>query len=177
MRAALLILAVLLALPASAEWTAGTSAAGPVWVTATEIGINPANSKGPVALFANSAYPQYHPPRGVWHQVDVTRWGIPADAKAVLLSGILLITHGYAQQTCDVQMAFRAPGDTLDAGNYILQTIEAAVGSGQRSNAATIVPLRGGRFEWQWRLPSETGAGYPAECAYGFNLSLQAWFR
>lgn len=144
------------------------------WVEGSVTGIRDDNSKAPIALFINS-YTNTGPASGVWHRITLSSMGIPSDAKGVFLSGILIITHGTTTQTCDLTISFRAPGDTLDAGNYIGQTIEAITGSGQRSNMSTWAPARDGEIEFQWR--KNTSGQWPSECAYGINLSAQAYIR
>jgi hypothetical protein len=157
--------ALLLLFPASA--LAG-------WQEVNVIGVRTDNSKAPTVIFINT-YTGTGPAPGVWHQIDVTALGVPADAKAAFLSGILIISHGTTAQTCDLTVSLRAPGDDLLAGNYIGQTIETAVGGGQRSNMSSWVPLVGGKFEFQWNR--NTYGPWPSECSYGINLSLQAYGR
>lgn len=144
------------------------------WAKSSEFYTNPDNSKGPIAVFINSQTPA-GPAAGQWVQIDLKPYGVAADAKAAFLSGLLIITHGTSQQSCDAYVALRAPGSTLAAGNYIGQVVEAHVGGGQRSGMASWVPLSNGVFEFQWNR--NTFGLWPAECAYGINLSLQAWTK
>lgn len=144
------------------------------WQEASTIGVQVGNSKGPVGIYFNSyAAPQIN--AGVWHVVDVSEFGVPASAKAVMLSGILIITHGTTEQTCDMTISLRAYSDSLDAGNYMGQVVETKVGSGQRSGFSSWTPVNAGRFEWQWRR--STQGQWPSQCAYGGNLSLQAYIK
>ena len=117
------------------------------WVSGT-MHVRDDNSKVPIALFVNS-YTPTGPASGSWQTISLSSLGIPTNAKSVFLSGMLIITHGTTAQTCDLTIAFRAPGDTLAAGNYIGQTIEAAIGSGQRSTMSTWAPASGGNIEFQ----------------------------
>ena len=151
-----------------------SSVANAAWVEGTIQGVRDDNSKAPIAIFINS-YTGDGQVRGVWHRVQVSSLGIPSSAKAVFLSGLLIITHGYATQTCDLTIAFRAPGDILSAGNYIGQTLEAITGSGQRSNMSTWTPVVNGEIEFQWN--ANTTGQYPDECSYGINLSAQSYVR
>lgn len=151
-----------------------SSAFAQTWQKSTEIYTNPANPKEPIAIFVNSVSGAGQS-SGVWHQVDLKPYGVAFDAKSAMLSGVLIITHGSAPQTCDLTVSFRAVGNNLAAGNYIGQTIETAVGAGQRSTMATFVPLNNGIFEFQWNR--NTTGQWPTECAYGINLSLQAWTK
>lgn len=167
MRRALVVLAALAACGAQANPV-------PVWVEGTSIGVPVGNAKHPQALFANS-YSGAGPAAGVWTRVFTDQYGVPPDAKAVFLSGILIITHGMAQETADLTVAFRACGNDLPAAAYSGQTVEAHVGGGQRSGVATWVPLDRGCFEWVWNR--STQGQWPNNSAYGVNLSLQAYVR
>lgn len=149
-----------------------TSHAG--WVENSTIGVRDDNSKAPIAIFVNT-YTNTGPPEAVWNRISLSSLGIPPDASGVFLSGILIITHGTTIQTCDLTISFRAPGDTIDAGNYIGQTIEASVGSGQRSNMSTWAPARNGEIEFYWKR--NTTGQWPTECSYGMNLSAQSYVR
>lgn len=145
-----------------------------VWQESTSIFINPDNTKRPAVVFVNS-YTASGPVAAYWATIDLKPYGVPADAKAAFLSGILIITHGSNVVTCDLSVALRAPGSQLDPGNYIGQTIEAKPENGMRSNMASWVPLVNGTFEMQWNR--STQGQWPTDCAYGINLSLQAWTR
>lgn len=147
----------------------------PPWEETTRFGFNTNNSKYPRAIFVNN-YSPGTPAPNVWHQLDVVDMGLPPDVKWVALGGLLIITHGTIQQQCNLTLTTRAFGDTLDAGEYNAQAIEAHVGGGQRSTMFTIVPVRDGKFEWQWRgnMPDYT---WPNYCSYGINLSIQAYGR
>lgn len=144
------------------------------WVEGSVTGVRDDNSKAPIAIFVNT-YTNTGPTEAVWNRLSLASLGVPSDAKGVFLSGILIITHGTTVQTCDLTISFRAPGDTIDAGNYIGQTIEAAVGSGQRSNMSTWAPARNGEIEFYWKR--NTPGQWPTECSYGINLSAQAYVR
>lgn len=139
---------------------------------------------GPARLYSdNVVYVQTHMSgpcagqctEGVFHRVDLAPYGVPVDAKAAFLSGMLIITHGETVETADLQIVFRAPGDTTSCARVMGQTTEAHVGGGQRSMMATWVPLYGGAFEWCFR--TSTPGSWPTHSSYGVNLSLQAWVR
>ena len=151
---------------------ASTANAG--WVEGTVQGVRDDNSKSPIAIFVNT-YAGIGVANGVWTRVKVADWGIPADAKSVFLAGLLIITHGTTAQTCNITITFRAPDNTLTAGNYIGQTIEAATGGGQRSNMATWTPVKNGEIEFLWQRG--TTGQWPTECAYAINLSAQSYVR
>lgn len=160
---------------AFSECALANDARQPLWEETTRFGFNVKNSKYPQAIFVNN-YSGGTPPAGVWHTVDVSSLGLPADVKWVALGGLLIITHGTIQQQCNLTLTTRAFGDTLDAGEYNAQAIEPHLGGGQRSTFFTIVPVRDGRFEWQWRADMAAYT-WPNYCAYGINLSIEAYGR
>lgn len=163
------LLAVLLSL-----FCAVAQANGVQWMEGSVLGVPVGNAKNPMAIFANS-YTQAGPPAGVWTPVYVEQHGVPGDAIAVYLSGILIITHGTTAETADLTVAFRACGNDLPAAAYSGQVVEAHVGGGQRSGVSTWVPLSGACFEWQWNR--STSGTWPTNSAYGINLSMQAYVR
>jgi hypothetical protein len=175
--------ALLLSAPAFA-WTGSDSAWGPYsFVEGTITGVITDNNDAAPVIFINSLYPNYSPPAGQWMTINWAQFGVPADAKAAMVGGILIITHGYSQQTCHETITFAKPGSTINPGNYIFQTLEAAIGSGQRSTAFAVVPITGGQTWWMWRrgdvseYPANAIQPYPAECGYAVNLSVQGYIR
>jgi hypothetical protein len=139
---------------------------------------------GPARLYANNAiYAMIgtQPPSGTfqpntWHTIDLKPFGVGADAKAAFLSGLLIITQGTTPCTADMQIVFRAPGDTTTDINRLMgQVTEAHAGGGQRSGFASWVPLSDGCAEMGFRL--STPAQWPQWPAYGVNLSVQMWGR
>ena len=114
-------------------------------------------------------------PVDTWVTVDCVPFGVPADAVAVFLCGLMVITHGTTAETADLQVTFRAPGDTVASNQYIGQTIEASVGNGQRSNLATWVPLVDGKFQMYWH--KSTPGTWPTNSSYTINLFPQQYLR
>ena len=108
-----------------------------------------------------------------WQTVDVTSLGIPAKAKSVQLTGLLIITHGTTEQACDLTVSIRPAGSNGSANNYVGQAVEAHVGGGQRTNLTTWAPLVRGKFEIF--LGRNTHGQWPLECSYGVNLNAQAF--
>ncbi len=141
------------------------------WVTG-QVYVRDDHPKAPIAIFINS-YTSYGPMNGSWQQLNVSALGIPSEAKAVFLSGLLIITHGTMAESCDLTISFRAPGNDLDAGNYMGQTVETAIGGGQRSTMATWTPIKDGKIEFQWNR--STFGQWPTSCSYGINLSAQSF--
>lgn len=144
------------------------------WTEGTIFGVRTDNTNAVNALFVNT-YTETSPSDGKWTTIDVTALGVPANAKAVTLTGILIITHGMTPELCDLHIAIRAVGDDLHPGNYIGQVEETSVTGGQRSTMSTLVPLREGKFEYYWTR--STQGNWPNHCSYGINLSLQGYIR
>jgi hypothetical protein len=132
------------------------------------------NTKQPTVIFVNTANPVgSYPAADMWHTIDIGKFGVPCTATAVFLSGILLITHGPAQEIAEIRGTFRAPGDQLHHDSYQIQVIEPWIGGGQRSGAALWVPLANGKFEFYWH--TNLAGFWPKHSAVGMNLSLQAY--
>ncbi len=112
-------------------------------------------------------------PENEWSTVDVAAL-VPAGTKAVFLSGILIITHGSVEETCDLTLAYRTAGETADHA-YSAQSVETMVAGGQRTPHSTWVAVRDGKFQIKWRR--STQGQWPDHCAYGINLSLVAYVR
>lgn len=152
------------------------------WVEGALLGVRDNNSKRPVAIFMNTVapasswVPRYMQPN-YWHTLDLTNdpWLVPLDAKAIFLSGIMIISHGTDQGTADTWATFRAPGDDLPHDSYQIQAIEADVSAGQRSTCALWVPVKEGKVEFYWH--HNQTSSYPQGSAVGMNLSLQAYIR
>lgn len=110
---------------------------------------------------------------GTVHTIDATKLGAPANAVAVQMTGILIITHGTNQETCDLTVYARPSADQTWYG-YKGQTIEAHAGGGQRSNHTLFLPLKDGKF--QLYLSGAQGKPqWPQGCAYGVNYLIDYW--
>ena len=154
------------------------------WVEGSKIGVLTDNPESYPAIFVNSTKAETPPPAGEWIPLKVTQFGIPADAKAVFIGGILIITHGKKTQLCDLTVTFAKPGTTTAPSSYIFQAIEPQTEGGQRATVGAWVPVVDGVTVWQWgrgdvktQYPKGAIAPYPAECSYGINLSVQAYIR
>lgn len=130
----------------------------------------------PVFFQVGTSTPAGPQVQGQWFNVDMTPWGIPVDAKAVQLQGLMIITKGTNAGTADLMIAFRRFGDTTaDPNKYLGQCVEACYGGGQRSTFSCVVPMADGKIEYavKWNDP----IGWPAGHAYGINLTVGAYFR
>ena len=130
-----------------------------------------------------------------WHTFDVRDIGIPADAKCVDISGILIITMGTTPGFTNLCITFKDPladqpieqarqelenpeaalRQPTIRGSYVMQCV-ANTNDGMRSNANTTVTLRDGKFAWGW-WHSGIPLGWPTWSAVGANLSITKWWR
>lgn len=166
-------------------WAAIARADGPYilqWERVSEIWLTPSQVRmyGPGAVQSLiDSDPQYQlgcQQPDMWCTADLTVWGVPADAKYAMLTGILLISHGASEQSADIRVTFRKPGDaTADCQKYLGQAANNRPGGGARSGMATWVPLAGGKTEYCFEFTGPLG--WPTWSSYGINLSVQAWAR
>lgn len=173
------LVAAMLCLPAQAQWTK---------LDEVHVSTKPSSSRGDIfwTTLNNIASP-VPLARSAWNVIDVTTLGVPADAKAIFLSGNLLISHINASaqprayyEVANLKVAFRAYGDTSDISScitcqwYLGHTIETD--SGQRSTWATWVPVRAGKIEIRFEC-TDGHTNAEALSACGINLNVQAWGR
>src|SRR6476659_4609493 len=118
----------------------------PTWVESRIIGTPIDNAHDPVCFYVQTHTLASSPAPNVWHTISVKDFGVPEDAKAVFLAGILIITHGYAQETGNLTVSLRAFGSTMRDDKYVMQTLAALQGQGERSNAASWCPVHEGKF-------------------------------
>lgn len=139
------------------------------------------NSYGSAAIYLNSGHPATGGPQaeGVWHKKDLKPLGVPADAVAVLLTGIELITMSGASEVADLHFAARKPGNIKVTPNYYLgQTACVVAAGGSRSNHTFVVPLVNGELEYAFQLGPNVQQSpvYPAGAAYGFTFCVQGYW-
>jgi len=112
--------------------------------------------------------------RGAWTRVDLSAH-LPADAKSVFLTGILIITHGTNVETADLTINLKPPSSPENPGNYEGQVIETMTFGGQRSPFASWVSVEDGKFDFYWNAPIQ--GAWPDWSSYGVSLQLQAFTR
>lgn len=112
--------------------------------------------------------------KDIWHTVDATVFGVPADARFIFLSGILIITKANPAGNADLRLYIRKFGSTDEPG-VIGQTVIGPETGGQRSTMASWVTLNCGKFQFKYVL--STGPSGPPYITYGANLSIQMWAR
>lgn len=148
------------------------------WVEGQIIGVpyySP--SEYPPVVFANSLQasdPNF--PEGRWVAVEINT--LPADTKAVHLTGILIITYGSSDlsETADLTLRLRrylGPGNGYNP-DYVGQVCEVRLG-GVRSSFASWVAVENRKFELFWTRSSPYP--YPAHAAYGIKLYVDAYLR
>lgn len=120
-------------------------------------------------------------PQGGWNTVDLKPLGVPADAKAVALGAIMIITHGGPYATANMTVMFRRPSDTTVScdNDYIWQVMTAYPPSGDRSTAFANVPLENGTFQICSRR-TLNGSFYGSigdGLAFGLNVRMHGFFR
>jgi hypothetical protein len=128
----------------------------------------------------NAFQPCNFPP-GVWLDIPLAQFGVPSGVKAVFLQGLLVISpSNTSTSTPDLWAQCRAPGSTLAAGNYQMQTIgenqslNGVGGVGARSTVAMWCPVANDQIELYW---SHSTSGGTDDSSYLVNLTLQAYSR
>lgn len=164
-------------------WIEGTTFAVTEGVVAAgggsgdDFGDGPTN--GTDLLFINTVYPQYTPPLGVWHTINIADFniGIPADAKAVLLNAICIISHGESVEDADMMVQFKQTGSAPPAEDtYVWQVIEPFVSGGERCTSSVWVAVENLRFDYWWNILPSLGT-WPTTSAYGLHVFANAYIR
>jgi hypothetical protein len=160
------------------------------WLEGNVIGvINPgvaANSDNPRTeiIYQNAVYDDGYLPAGAdWYTVNAGKTvygvdnGIPHDAIAIMLSGVLIISPGYATESADLQLYIRRHGAAPSDGDIYLcaQTTAVAPGNGARTNFTTMVPVVDRKFDIWWHR--STGGYWPDHASYGIIAWPIAYVR
>lgn len=161
-----------------------------MWNEGKTIGISSIASEGQGIIFVSTLdpstiarYPMARlkpgtsvPTPDSWIIIDaVAQFGVPPDAVALCLDGILAITMGQAAETADVHVFAGPP--SAPPNNFIGQTEAVPDSQGSRSNMQTWVKLEGGKFVFAWWCSSPQPFNYPAHACYIVNLKPQAYVR
>lgn len=153
----------------------------PVWregstfgVLDPSVGAGGANPHAQI-MYLNAVYNEGDYPAGNgWFTVDAGKTvygidnGLPMDTKAIWLSGILIISPGYASEICDLQLFCRRPNavPATDGDTYLCaQTCSTAPGQGARTNFTTLVPVTDRKFQFWWH--KSTSGYWPDHASYG----------
>ena len=109
----------------------------------------------------------------VWTTVDLSDT-LPKTAKAINLSGILIITHGDTPETADLTLNFRTDNNSIVADAHA-QVVEAHLGGGQRCTMSTWIELDSNQcFQYKWDGPNAQYT-WPIYSSYGANLRVVAF--
>lgn len=113
-------------------------------------------------------------PHDEWVTVSVAD-RVPKSAKAIFLSGILLISSGTKAVTGNMTLMFRRKGETEEY-KYVHQACICSVPEMARTMISLWVPLdKNCEFEFKWTR-STTG-DRPEYPAYGMAIALNAWAK
>lgn len=111
-------------------------------------------------------------PDNEWITVSVAD-RVPDRAKAIFLTGRLIVSNGSKPVTGNMTLAFRRKGETKEF-RYQHQACICNSPENARSGVAVWVPLdKNKEFEFKWTR--STFSQWPEQPAYGMNLSLNAW--
>jgi len=98
---------------------------------------------------------------------------VPEDAKAVYLSGLLIITTGNMQESPSMTLKFRCKGEEKEYKYCHQAAVQSTPGS-VRSPMSVWIPINDKKeFEFKWTR--STYGQWPNNSAYGIALSLNAW--
>lgn len=186
---AVFVLAAVFVAPAHAQFPAGWamfSCPPSAWVRCTELFVprdNPtsweARGTGAYLAFPNVgvAGQGYGVQPNTWTTLDLTRLGVPRDARAVFLHTLMIITHGTTPEVAGATIAFRRPGTVDNSGSYHSQVCEATVGGGQRTTDALWCPVENGLIEVYWSPQRAVNANWPTGSSVALSIAINAWAR
>ena len=146
------------------------------WVESRVIGTHAGNSKGPIAVYIGAYFPLWDDSQAIPYpmaqgQFNTITLPVPTDTNAVLLQGMLVITHPRTfSLPCVLSAAFRAPGDALPINNPQIYTTATFESGGVRAPATIVAAVRNGQTEMAYTIS-------PPGCQSLINLSLAAYFR
>lgn len=128
----------------------------------------------PIRVFRGTTYDE-GPSSDTWNRLDLKPHGVPADAKAVLITGMLIITHGTTPQVANITITFKPPTEPGDPLKYIGQATEGNIGGGQRTNLTAWVAVDNGEIDYAYSFVAPTG--HPNYAAYGINMHVDGYCK
>lgn len=141
------------------------------WIECNKIFVPDDSPAGHTAVFFNT-YTHVGASPNVWTTVDASTI-VPTTAKAIHLTGLIIISHGTTAETADIHLHLRT--DQTKEPNYIHQCIETAVGGGQRCTMSCWVALDANHsFQYKYWITNPNG-NWPSYSAYAVNLSVDAY--
>jgi hypothetical protein len=165
-----------------------TATGSPLRLEGVSSSVLPGDSPSVVFLntYTGAGYWTY--PRGQWVRVNLKPFGVPADATAAILHGMLIISMGSAPDFGLISVHFRRPGTITDCANTPIYTeVTGQSWGGMRTPFSDIVPLANGEVDvcvrTLWGSPSNAIAPHPWEAsfsgypAFGVNVRLRGWLR
>ncbi len=174
------VIAAFFALAPAAAQPARIDGAGSVVLTG--------DSPSVVFLNTNTGAGYWTYPRGQWLSVDLKPYGVPADATAAILHGMLLISMSRDPDSALVSVHLRRPGSGADCANSAAYADIFNVPNGSvRAPFMDIVPLQDGVMEvcirTRWGSPSnridlfDWEASFGSYPSFGVNLRLRGWLK
>lgn len=113
-----------------------------------------------------------------WVRLSITQLGIPADAKAVFIHSLGIVTHGTSAEVVSGSLAFRRPGSPYDNSlRYHTQVCSGNIGDGYRGGDGTWCPVENGAIEIFWKPQRVVSADWPTGSSIAFNVAINAWAR
>ena len=148
------------------------------WVSSTQVYVNSYGSLYPLILFGSTVDPssEYIPTSfqwGTWNTIDLTPYGVTADAVWADIGGIALITGGG-----ELEILCRGLGST--DSSYDEQGLSWSSQGGDRSVLFDTVPLANGMFQfWAQAYTYPRGGTFEVggSTGVGFNIKLKKWAR
>jgi hypothetical protein len=132
---------------------------------------------GPTIIFAKDTVdpsPYYYAPF-VWHDIDLTQFGVSADATFAEITGILVITD-VDSHINNLTACFRSPGSSLTADNYQMQAVTVWTGDGYRGSQSITVRPVNGIVQLYWKALTNDSVDTGAS-SFLMNLRLSKWGR
>ena len=117
-------------------------------------------------------------PNGRWHRLTLSGWGIPLEAKAVLIMGRLAITSGAYEGATELEIAFKKPSEpnTIDIhSRYCLQA-QCFKGVSAREVQSTLIIPENGQIDFGWNNKPAGKLNYPTTPSVGINISFKQYY-
>ena len=117
-------------------------------------------------------------PNNKWHRLTLSEWGIPPEAKAVLIMGRLAITSGTYELATELEISFKKPSEaaTIDIhSRYCLQA-QCFKGVSAREVQSTLLIPEAGLIDFGWNNKPAGKLKYPAQPSVGINLCFKQYY-
>ncbi len=117
-------------------------------------------------------------PNATWHRLALSDWGIPPEAKAVLIMGRLAITSGTYDGATELEVSFKKPSEpntTLIHSRYCLQA-QCFKGVSAREVQSTLIIPENGQIDFGWNNKPTGRLNYPTTPSVGINISFKQYY-